>query len=229
MSAGNRFDPRINCLHERHPVTETRLDPSELVACPNCDTLHHLQDVPEGARARCMRCNEILMAPKGGAMTRIVVLAVTALILMIAVVFFPFLDLSASGLEQHSSVLDAIMAFSDGMLLPLTFAVAAFVVVLPAVRLMAIIYAIGPLIFDRPARPHAARAFRLAQTLRPWSMAEIFIVGVAVALVKIAGMATVSVGPAFWALVALVLVTTIKDTFMCKLTIWKTLETQRRS
>ena len=60
-------------------------------------------------------------------------------------------------------------------------------------------------------------------------MAEIFIVGVAVALVKIAGMATVSVGPAFWALVALVLVTTIKDTFMCKLTIWKTLETQRRS
>ena len=55
-------------------------------------------------------------------------------------------------------------------------------------------------------------------------MAEIFIIGVSVALVKVAGLATISLGPAFWAFVALVLVTALKDSLMCELTIWKTLE-----
>jgi paraquat-inducible protein A len=210
-------------------VTATEDDLDSLIACPTCDALHRARDVPAHARARCQRCHEVLFAPRPSAMTQVVMLAATALILMVAAVFFPFLDLSAGGFEQHSSVLDAITAFSDGLLLPLSFAVAALIVVLPALRLAAILYAIGPMMIGHAPARHATAAFRFAQALRPWSMAEIFIVGVAVALVKIAGLATVSVGPAFWAFVALVLVTTLKDTLMCRLTIWKTLEDRKRS
>jgi paraquat-inducible protein A len=54
-------------------------------------------------------------------------------------------------------------------------------------------------------------------------MAEIFIIGVAVALVKVAGLATVTLGPAFWAFVLLVIVTVLKDSFMCRVTVWQTL------
>ena len=204
-------------------------DLRDLVACPNCDALHRLSAVPAGAKAKCSRCHTVLMAPRSGAMTQIVMLAATALVLMVAAVFFPFLDLSAAGLAQHSSVLDAITAFSDGLLLPLSFAVALLIVILPALRLIAILYTIGPMMIGHRPLPHAQRAFRLVQALRPWAMAEIFIVGVAVALVKIAGLATVSVGPAFWAFAALVLVTALKDTFMCKLTVWKTLEDRSAS
>ncbi|PJE35632.1 paraquat-inducible protein A [Pseudooceanicola lipolyticus] len=204
-------------------------DLGDLVACPTCDALHRLGAVPVGARAKCTRCGTVLMAPRAGAMTRIVMLAATALVLMVAAVFFPFLDLSAAGLSQHSSVLDAITAFSDGLLLPLSFAVALLIVILPALRLLAILYAIAPMMIGYHPLPHAQRAFRLVQVLRPWAMAEIFIVGVAVALVKVAGLATVSLGPAFWAFAALVLVTALKDNFMCKLTVWKTLENRTAS
>jgi paraquat-inducible protein A len=55
-------------------------------------------------------------------------------------------------------------------------------------------------------------------------MAEVFIVGVAVALVKVGGLATLTIGPAFWAFAALVLITVLKDNFMSSLIIWKTLE-----
>ena len=75
----------------------------------------------------------------------LLLLAGVALVLMVAAVFFPFLDLSAAGLSQHSSVLDAITAFSDGLLLPLSFAVALLIVILPALRLLAILYAIAPM------------------------------------------------------------------------------------
>ena len=36
-------------------------------------------------------------------------------------------------------------------------------------------------------------------------MAEVFLIGVVVALVKIGGMATITLGPAFWAMAGLVL------------------------
>ncbi len=201
----------------------------DLIACPTCDALHHITDVPAGARARCSRCHTVLMTPRKGAMTQIVMLAATAAVLMVAAIFFPFLQLHAGGLSRQSSVLGAVMAFSEGGMLPLSVAVALLIVILPLGRLLAITYALAPMALGwHPAR-HAIRAFRWAEATKPWAMAEIFIIGVAVALVKVAGLATVTLGPAFWAFAALVLVTVLKDNFMCRLTIWKTLEERTRS
>ncbi|MDH3262467.1 MAG: paraquat-inducible protein A [Paracoccaceae bacterium] len=204
-------------------------DLSALVACPSCDALHRMAEVPTGGRARCHRCGMVLMAPREGALTRIVMLSTTALVLMVAAVFFPFLELQAGGLRQRSSVFDAVMAFSEGLMLPLSVAVAALIVILPLARFAAILYALAPMAFGKAPARHAARAFRLAEELKPWAMAEIFIVGVAVALVKVAGLAQVSLGPAFWAFATLVMVTALKDNFMCRLTIWKTLEERAKS
>lgn len=162
-------------------------------------------------------------------MTQIVMLAATASVLMVAAVFFPFLELQAGGLSRQSSVFDAVMAFSRGMMLPLSVAVGALIVVLPFARLCAIAYALAPMVFGWTPPAHAAPAMRWAEAMRPWAMAEIFIVGVAVALVKVAGLAKVTAGPAFWAFAALVLVTVLKDNLMCKFTVWKTLEERRPS
>ena len=155
---------------------------------------------------------------------RVITLAITAMILMAAAVFFPFLDLEAGGLHNRTSVFDAILAFSSGLMLPLSLAVAALIVLIPVARFLAIVYTLWPLVRRRPPFAHARPVFRLAETLRPWAMAEIFIVGVTVALVKVAGLATISVGPAFWAFVGLVIVTVIHDNFMCRHTVWKSLE-----
>lgn len=196
------------------------------MACPSCDTLHAEPDVPDGHVARCRRCGHVLAAPRANAFARVLALAVTATILMVGAVFFPFIDLSASGLENHTSVLDAVLAFSTGLMLPLSFAVALLIVLIPTARLLAIIYTLWPLVRGRPPYAGAATAFRLAETLRPWSMAEIFVMGVAVALVKVAGLATLTLGPAFWAFAGLVIVTVLQDNAMCRYTIWKSLERQ---
>lgn len=200
-----------------------------LIACPVCDVLHRDASVAAGARARCRRCGTVLFAPRDSAMTQIVMLAVTATILMAAAVFFPFLELDAGGLHSRSSVFDAVMAFAGGPMLPLSVAVAALIVVLPLLRLAAVTYALAPMVFGFPPAPHARHAMRWAERARPWAMAEIFIVGVAVALVKVAGLAHVTLGPAFWAFAGLVLVTVLNDNLMCRLTVWKTLEERRSS
>lgn len=202
---------------------------SDLIACPKCDVLHKLPQLEKGAQAKCVRCGTVLMAPRDGAMTRIVMLSITALILMIAAVFFPFLELSVKGLGRKSSVFDAILAFSDGLMLPLSFAVAALIVVLPVTRFLALIYVFAPMALGWAPARQAREVFKLAEAIRPWAMAEVFIIGVAVALVKVAGLAQVTLGPAFWAFVGLVIITVLKDNFMCRVTVWQTLNARSQS
>jgi len=212
--------------YPRAPVAD---DPAGLVVCPTCDALYRVVPVRIGSRGRCRRCGTTLSYPRERAMSRIVMLAATSLVLRSAAVFFPFLELSAGGMTRRSSVFDAALAFSDGLTLPLTLAVAAFIILLPALRLGLILYALAPMSLGWYAARHAIPAFRWAEALRPWAMAEIFVIGVAVALVKVAGLASVHLGIAFWAMVGLVLINVLNDTFMCRLTLWRTLEQRSRS
>ena len=199
----------------------------DLIACPHCDTLHTNAALPDGAKAHCVRCGAVLKTERSTAIVTVLALATTSLLLMIAAVSFPFLDLSAAGKTNSTSVIGAVLAFSDTFTLPLAIAVGAFIILLPLLRLAAIIFAVVPLATGTEPTRAARRAFGLSESLRPWSMAEIFIVGVAVALVKVAGIASITFGPAFWAFTILVILTFFQDTLICRYSIWRALDTSK--
>ena len=201
----------------------------ELTCCPVCDALHAVGEVEDGAKMRCVRCGTVIAVGRPEAILRIVVLSTTSLILMTIVVFYPFLQLRNGVFTSRASVFDTVMAFSQGIMAPLSLAVAAFVIVLPVARLSMLIWALGPLAIGRPAIRGAEAALRWAETLKPWAMAEIFMVGVAVALVKLADLATLSMGPAFWSFGAIVFITALGDTQMSKHSIWTVLDRSKRT
>ena len=207
-------------------ITDSPIE--DLIACPQCDALHRTVEPPQGGNARCQRCGTVLIAPRRGAFIRVLALAVTVAILMFGATFFPFLGIAAAGVTNQSSVFDAALAFAGGPMAGLSIAVAAMIVFVPLLRMFLLIYVLAPLVAGRSAAPRAASAFRLTEALRPWSMAEIFLIGVAVALVKVAGLATVVLGPAFWMFVALVIVAVLKDGYMCRWSIWQALEQSAR-
>lgn len=217
----------------------TRMDPrmipprlaeeaGELLACPICDALHRAVEPPPGGRLRCRRCGEVMMTNRPRAMDRTLAAAFASIILMVGAVFFPFLEMSILGIDRKASVLDAALAFSTGLMAPLAFAVGMLIIVIPMIRGFALAYVILPLRLGRPPAPAARAAFRLATRLKPWSMAEIFIIGVVVALVKIAGMASIHLGPAFWAMACLVLLVVLEGTSLCEWSLWQTLHRRRR-
>jgi paraquat-inducible protein A len=62
---------------------------------------------------------------------------------------------------------------------------------------------------SRERRPAGfALLVRVMQSLRPWGMIEVFLLGVLVAIVKLSSMATVVPGPALWAFMALTVMLT---------------------
>jgi len=80
--------------------------------------------------------------------------------------------------------------------------VLATTILFPLLQLCILVYLLIPL--RREHRPLGfAILVRLMQSLRPWGMIEVFLLGVLVAVVKLSSMATVVPGPALWAFVAL--------------------------
>ena len=197
-----------------------------LIACPRCDALHRAREAAPGARLRCRRCHTVLLSPRGASIRYVVLLAAASAILIVGAVFLPFLSLSVAGLGNRSSIVEAAFAF-EGAMLPLSLAVLATVVVFPLIRMLLVLYALGPPAFGARPPAGAVQAFRLSEAMRPWSMAEIFTIGTAIALVKVADLANVVYGPAFWMFVALVILVVLKDALMCRHTIWALLDRER--
>ncbi len=199
-------------------------DLEDLIACPSCDALYHAAAPGHGERAVCARCHHVLIAPIEGAVLRIVALALTILILLGTAVFVPFLKIEAQGLSHSTSIVDAALSFSQAHMIGLSIVVLALIVFIPLARAMLLIYVLAPLMFHRLPLTGARMAFRWSEELRPWSMAEIFVLGVGVALVKVADLARVELGAAFWMFAALVIVTVLQDGFLCRWSVWKALD-----
>lgn len=200
---------------------------SQTIACPKCDTLYRVDDDVATRDTRCIRCGHRLTYGRTGAIVRVVGLALTSAILMALAMFLPFLNLSTGGRTVSASLVEVVAGFADSSMVPLAFAVLGFILVLPFTRFLLLIFALGPVALARRAYPGAATALRWAFWLKPWAMAEIFMVGVAVALVKLAGLASIGTGAAFWVLAAVVLISAYQETFMCRHTLWTELNDAR--
>jgi paraquat-inducible protein A len=139
------------------------------------------------------------------AITAPLALALAALVLLIVSNIFPLLEFSIQGQRDVTYLLAGIRAlFDEGM--PLLAAVVLLTTLIaPALHIGLLIYLYLPLSLRR--RPLGfPLALRLAQNVLPWSMLEIFLLGVLVAAVKLAEQATIVAGPAAWALGGLVVV-----------------------
>ncbi len=196
----------------------------DLIVCPQCDAAYRMKKPKHGERAACQRCHKTLISPRRNAGLHIIAVALASLFLIVGAAVFPFLTIDAAGNKNAVSILDAALAFTGGPMIVLSLATAALIIFVPLLRVLLTLYVLVPLVLDRPAAPHAIRAFRWSEALQPWSMAEIFAIGCAVALVKITDLATVGFGPAFWMFGILVVLVIAQDSFMCKWSVWHRLE-----
>ncbi len=203
--------------------------PERYVVCPQCDALYRATSVDKGKLSVCSRCHTVLAAPRRKAGMLIISLALATLVLIFAAVFFPFLTLEVQGFRSSSSLVDIAFSFSDGMLRVLILLMLALVLAIPAVRASLLIYVLTPLVFDRAPARHASPAFRFAQNMKPWAMAEVFAIGCAVALVKITDLAQVALGQAFWMFTVLVALVVIQDRFLCSWSVWNALTQTKRT
>ena len=194
--------------------------PEDLVACPGCDLLHRRRALRPGEVARCARCGAVLETRKPGTVDRVIAASLAMVALVALAVTGPFLTLRELGLERTVSLLDASAALGAGGS-PLGVLLLLVIAGLPTARALAHLYVLAPWRLGWGMARGAAAVFRWSSSMRPWAMAEIFMIGVAVSMVKIAGIAAITPGPAFWALGGAVAVLAFENAALCRETVWR--------
>ncbi|MEL7284876.1 MAG: paraquat-inducible protein A [Pseudomonadota bacterium] len=191
-----------------------------LIACPACDAVWERPTLAPKEEAKCKRCHTTILTNKHRSAERTVAFMVASLVLYAVAISFPFMRMERSGLSNEISVIDAVAILANNSMVILALICAALILLFPLLRIILLLF-VGLSLFRKQstARPHAL-SFRLAQMLEPWTMAEIFMIGVIVSLVKVGKLADIYLGPAFWGMAALIVIMAFGASAVCRDTIW---------
>ncbi len=161
-----------------------------------------MPQLPANTRAICPRCGSVLYADKGSTIQRTLALYLAALSLFLLANVFPFLTLSMQGLSQSGYLISSPIALWQQGMPEVAAVVAFFVIIAPAVRIVSALSVLMPLAFGvRP--PWLAAAMHLMHGMKEWAMPEVFVLGVLVSYVKLAGLASAHFDVSFYAFVAM--------------------------
>jgi len=181
-----------------HPLTD-----ASLIACLHCDLVQRLPDLASGGSARCPRCNKELWRRREDSLNRTLALTLAAAVLYVVANTVPMLGLTVVGRAASTTVLGgARHLWQDGREI-VAGLVLFTAVIAPGLQIGFMLAIVLGATRDTPPRWVGA-LLRLHPTTRTWSMIEVMLLGVLVALIKIAELATVIPGLALFALGGLV-------------------------
>jgi paraquat-inducible protein A len=176
---------------------------SRVVACQHCDLLQRLPELGPGASARCPRCNKELWRRREDSLNRTLALTLGAAVLYVVANSVPMLGLTIVGRAASTTVIGgAEHLWNNGQQL-VGVLVLLTAVIAPALQIGLMLAIVLGALREHPPR-WVGTLLRHHPTTRTWSMIEVMMLGVLVALVKIADYATVIPGMALFVLWVLV-------------------------
>jgi paraquat-inducible protein A len=144
------------------------------IACHECDVIH---------------CNSL---------ERTLAFAFAGLILFILANSFPFLGLKIGSQVRETTLITGIHELYLQGKQVIAILVLITTVLAPFIQMMCLFYILLPLKFGRLPR-RLPWVLRFLQRIQPWGMMEVFMVGILVSVVKLAGMAKIIPGiTLFW-------------------------------
>ena len=158
-------------------LTATR---AGLVRCGSCEKLLRARPLPPGARARCPRCGAGLSRRKPQSLARSWALLIAAIICYVPANLYPVMEVAGPGGSEADTILSGVQAmFAAGW------------------------YPVGLLIFFASIPRDRAVLYRVVEIVGRWSMLDMFVVSVMVALVQLGAVANVEprIGATFFAAV----------------------------
>lgn len=183
-----------------------------LAVCEHCDAVHRRVSLPANAHAHCVRCGSELYAARRTQLEAWLALTVACGIVFVIANVNPIVELQLRGENTRASLLDALIATWHSGAAPVAVLAAMSAFLFPLLRIALELYVLTFLHLDRrpPGLPQAMHALR---TMRPWSMIEVLMLGILVAVVKLGGEATVIPGAGLAAFAVLTALLTVLSAY----------------
>ena len=195
--------------------------------CPECGLFQAVPLLRHGQIALCTRCDALLRRRRRNSLTTTLALSVTGLVLFAVVLAYPFMGIRVLGQQREAMLQTLPSAFEAQGMWQLALVVLAFTIIAPMLKLGLTVAVIVGLRQGVAASTLAAMA-RLRQTLTPWAMIEVFLIGSLVAYTRLKVTATVDVGIGLWALGGMMLAMVAADAWLDEHALWEAIGKARR-
>ena len=183
-----------------------------LIACEQCDAVFQKLSLANGEIARCTRCGAEIDRNAQGRRNHLLPLTIASLIMFVIANAFPIVEMELQGLHSQTTLIGAVLSLATEGISLVALLVLATTILFPFMQMLILFYLLVPS-SDPHSRPGFSPLIRLMQTLRPWGMVEVFMLGVLVALIKLSNMATIIPGVALWAFCLLTVMLTVIVSF----------------
>src|SRR2546425_3584770 len=170
---------------------------TSLIACHECDLLQREIVLPPGGTACCSRCGAVLYRNKPDSLDRTLAYTVGAAVLFILANVFPVVGLEAQGNRTSTTLFGTVRTLHDQGMTSVAVLVFVTTILMPMLDIGAMLYMLLPIRLGVVPKGLPAM-FRLVQTVRPWGMVEVFMLGTLVSLAKLGHLAHVVPGVALW-------------------------------
>jgi len=163
---------------------------ANLAACPTCGLLSPLENTA------CSRCGTTLQSRKLNSRERTWALLLTAILLYIPANFLPVMRVVTMGRTQSDTIMGGVFYFLRTGSWPLALIIFIASVAVPILKIIILAFL---LISERRGSSrwpeHRARLYRLTEMVGRWSMVDIFVITLMVALVELGSVASITPGP----------------------------------
>lgn len=176
-----------------------------LIACHDCDMIQRLPHISKAGTVQCVRCGAVLHQKKRNSIERTLALTMAGLVLFSLANTFPFLAFKLEAQVRQTTLLTGIKELYVQGMPELSLVVLLTTVLVPLAQMLCMLYILLPLKFRRIPMG-LPRVFRLVRNLQPWSMMEVFMLGILVSAVKLAKMAKIIPGVSLYSFLALIFV-----------------------
>ena len=194
--------------------------PIAWVSCSSCDLLHRF-DVSRGDPVQCERCGARVDRRKPNSIARTWAFLIAATILYIPANVYPIMTVSQFGDGEPDTIITGVMHLIEEDLWPLAVLVFFASIVIPVVKILST----GYLLWSVRARStnrlrEKAALYRCIEFIGRWSMVDIFMVSILVAIVRLGNVATVEPGPGAIAFASVVVLTMFAATAFDPRLLW---------
>jgi paraquat-inducible protein A len=173
-----------------------------------------------GGCADCVRCGAELYRHKPRSIDETLAFLLAAAVVFVFANVFPLMEMDARGLRSATTILGTVQALDVAGMPSVGMLVFATVLLLPVLELAAMTYMLLALRL-RVVPPGLRAAFRIVDAIRPWGMAEVFVLGALIAFVKLKDIATVHPGVALYAMGGFVFLLAAADASYEPRAVWR--------
>jgi paraquat-inducible protein A len=199
-------------------LTEPRLR-----ECRDCGLFQVVPSMEPETRALCLRCGATLRQTRADSLTRSLALNMASLVLLLMSATTTMMHVSIAGILRSADLFTGPVNLQQNGIWQLAVVVLFTTVAAPMLKLLAMVYVLTGIRLRRPPL-HLRRVFAWVDRLRPWAMIEVYLLGVAVAYVKLLDIVSIDIGFALYTLVLLMLTTGWADSSLDHQAVWEAME-----